>query len=69
MMERERKRAEVAMKRRRGASQAHSDKVRAHMMMHDDLYTTCQACGLTLHGSLTNIMKHAEKCHGPRTGQ
>ncbi len=63
-MEREQKRAEVAMKRRRGASKEHSEWVRSNMLAQDDLYTTCQCCKQQLRGTLTAIMVHMENCRG-----
>ncbi len=63
-MEREQKRAEVAMRRRRGASKAHDEKVRSHMLAQDDLHTTCQGCKQQIRGTLTAIMVHMENCRG-----
>ena len=64
MKARKQKAAEVAMRRRRGASKAHSDKVRMHMLSHADLYTTCQACGQPVRGALVEVLAHTENCDG-----
>ena len=59
---------ETAMRRRCGASKHHSDKVRTHMLSQDDLYTTCQACGQGLKGTLDAIMQHGGACKGGSHG-
>ncbi len=63
-MEREQKRAEMTMKRRRGGSKAHAERINQHMRDQADLYTTCQGCKQRIVGSLTAIMVHVENCHG-----
>lgn len=62
--DRKRRAAEVAMKRRRGASRAHSEKVKTHMLAQEDLYTTCQKCGCSVRGSLDTLTQHVENCDG-----
>lgn len=64
MSDRKRKAAEMAMKRRRGASKHHAERVKAHMLAQPDLYTTCQECGQVVKGSLAEIQAHAGECHG-----
>lgn len=62
--DRKRRAAEVAMRRRAGASKAHSDKVKQHMLGQEDLYTTCQRCGSRINGTLEVIQQHVEQCDG-----
>lgn len=64
MNERARKAAEVAMKRRRGPSKAHNERVKAHMLAQTDLYTTCPRCRAQVRGNLDTIQQHVENCHG-----
>lgn len=62
--ERGRKAREVAFKRRRGASEAHAQKVSENLLGADDLFTTCQHCRLTVKGTLEDLREHARGCHG-----
>lgn len=62
--ERSRKAAEVAMRRRRGASREHSERVKANLLGQEDLFTTCQRCGKRVQGTLDTIQHHAEQCDG-----
>lgn len=60
--DRKRRAAEVAMKRRRGASRAHSEKVKTHMLAQEDLYTTCRRCNQKITGTLADIHHHYDTC-------
>lgn len=66
MNERERKAAETAMRRRRGARPEHAAKIKQTMLCQDDLFTTCRKCGGRVSGTLVTIQQHVEKCDGQR---
>lgn len=62
MEDRRQRAAEVAMRRRRGASRAQSEKVKANMLAQDDLYTTCRRCQQKISGTLADIHRHYDTC-------
>lgn len=62
MDEHKRRAVETAFRRRKGASEAHAEKVKANMLSQNDLFTTCRFCGQTVRGTLDTLREHVARC-------
>lgn len=60
--ERRKKAADVAAKRRAGASPTQARRIKDHMLAQHDLHTTCRFCQQTVRGTLAAINQHVMEC-------